>query len=167
MMSFFAGAAITVVVVVCVSFFIFLVFLAVVKIRSIHRRTLAGPETDLRTVNNRKKRSKMTLKSLKKLRKSIGRKRVRCEDDLDDDEYGDDVEQGHAAKPKPDMKWDDEGMSITVNPLEVGYYEKPGKPLADLCLAPFAFSHKLRIRTTSSFVRTCFLDRKGAADIIG
>ncbi|XP_055332879.1 calsyntenin-1-like [Paramacrobiotus metropolitanus] len=115
------GAAITVVVVICVSFFIFIVFIGVLKLRSIHLRSRNTSEPDLQAMHNRKKKSKVSLKNLRKLRKSLSSKSRQCENhDFDDeDDMEDDLERGTASKQKPDMKWDDEGMSITVNPLEV------------------------------------------------
>ncbi|OQV20933.1 Calsyntenin-1 [Hypsibius exemplaris] len=111
------GLAITVVVIVCVSFFIFLVFAGVMKIRNIHNRTRRDEDPELQDVH-RPKKSRLNMKGLRKLRKSLSGKGKRPASlDLDDDDL-EDEDAELKQKQKSDMDWDDSGMSITVNPLE-------------------------------------------------
>lgn len=114
----FVGIAITAVVVVCVAVLIVVVVVAILKIRVIQIQDKNHHLQDIHSPA--KKAMPRSLKALGKMRRTFRKRQTSA--DLDHDELDfedDDVEKGSAIKPKGDMAWDDGGMSITINPLEV------------------------------------------------
>ena len=97
---------------------IVVIVVGIIKIRVIQKQ---DRDHDLQDIHSRaKKAMPHSLNAFGKLRKTFKKRQTGADFEHEDFDLEDgDVERGTATKPKSDMAWDDGGMSITINPLEV------------------------------------------------